>query len=383
MPYEIKLDNLPQGYVLEPVQKGSQNVQTTIAYRGFVSSEDGNLLVKYLEGISDGFFSKLSERKPGLESTIDNLLIIVRKDMTATIYINEIPFVLVGRSRKGMKTGDPVMAADIVDVQKLKLNGIEIPQDAGVVLIISSGWRKGLFFDYGPILSIDSHPREYDHEMLFGQFWTYLTFQDRLKITDQQWEELFKQKWFPFNAISAQLLQSLLTCAAQGWDIGQHADDLEKEALSICRSIKEKIANNPYFENHRQVFLKAIEHFENKDYLSSTLILYPRIEGVLRAKHIDVGMGAKPDVQHLVTSAVQDPSKLMHSDSLLMPEKFSKFLEEIFYKNFDSSNVKDVSRHSLSHGVAPEKELLDKKAAILGIFVLDQLSYFMYVLKKN
>jgi hypothetical protein len=51
--------------------------------------------------------------------------------------------------------GDPVYHDDIADIVAAELldregQPIAIPSDCGVTLILSQGWRKGLYFDYSP-----------------------------------------------------------------------------------------------------------------------------------------------------------------------------------------------------------------------------------------
>lgn len=41
-----------------------------------------------------------------------------------------------------------VIMDDIVDITSAEL-GVEVPPDAGVVIVFSWGWRKGLFYDFG------------------------------------------------------------------------------------------------------------------------------------------------------------------------------------------------------------------------------------------
>lgn len=60
--------------------------------------------------------------------------------------------------------------------------------------------------------------------------------------------------------------------------------------------------------------------------------------------------------------------------SLLLPDRFKEFLETVYFAPFDPTNVTDVSRHSVSHGVAPE-EKLDLKSATIALLVIEQLLF--------
>ena len=41
---------------------------------------------------------------------------------------------------------------DIADVASLNL-GVEVPRDAGVIVVRSAGWKRALYFDLGPLAS--------------------------------------------------------------------------------------------------------------------------------------------------------------------------------------------------------------------------------------
>jgi len=69
MRFEIKFDELPAGYSVSAARSG-ENVQ--VRMRDFVSSEDGDKLVSYLEGVSDSILSRLPVFV--MPSSIDHLL---------------------------------------------------------------------------------------------------------------------------------------------------------------------------------------------------------------------------------------------------------------------------------------------------------------------
>ncbi|WP_437587809.1 hypothetical protein [Sorangium sp. So ce1000] len=371
MPYEIKLDLLPVGFstatAIEPLGDHSVEVQLS----GFVSSEDGEQFVTMLESLSD--MLKLSSM-PIQESMIDHLVAVIRPDCTATVYINEIGIVTTCQAKEEIQGGQPVRLNQIADISRLRLPGVEVPQDAGLIVVISFRWRKGMFFDCTPLA--DKRHREYDIERLLAKQWTYLVYQHRIRISDAQWEELFKQKWFPFNSLSDDLVRLMLTYAQRGASIDLLNSDVEKETRSRCSQLLSKVQKRSYFRDHAGVIAKAIEHFEAGDYISCTCLLYPRIEGVMRSYHAAIAAGEHITQKTLAKSAVADPHSRRHELSLLMPEKFRQFLEQVYFASFNPSNVTDVSRNTISHGVAPESAM-SLKAALLGILIVDQLAGLM------
>jgi hypothetical protein len=86
-----------------------------------------------------------------IPSQIDNLLLIIKPDLTAVAYINEIIETATVKAARAIKKGQNVFANDIKDIISIDL-GIEIPKDCALVIIRSFGWRKSLFYDFGPLL---------------------------------------------------------------------------------------------------------------------------------------------------------------------------------------------------------------------------------------
>jgi hypothetical protein len=238
VPYTIKLKELPCGYAATSARKGETvTVQTT----GFASSEDGDLFIRWLDGVSDGFLSKLPARIP--ESTIDNLFVILRADRTATIYVNEATLIYEAKVKRAIEAGERIMKDDIADIGKLKPKNVEMPPDAGLLVVLSAGWRKGLFFDYRALP--DGEPRSYDIEAKLGAVFAYLLFQDRLKITDEQWKELLRQRWYPFVSLSGALTESILSHVRERWEIDDLLDKVIREAKGRCAHLRANAARNP------------------------------------------------------------------------------------------------------------------------------------------
>jgi hypothetical protein len=59
---------------------------------------------------------------------------------------------------------------------------------------------------------------------------------------------------------------------------------------------------------------------------------------------------------------------------LLLPNRFSTFLREVFFEQFDPKNPENLSRNTVAHGVAQVVDF-NMKAATLGFLILEQLSY--------
>ena len=188
MPYSIQIQPLPAGFAVTSARKG-ENV--AICYREFTSSEDGDSFINRLEGIVDPILSKLDALSAIKPSTIDHLIAVIKSDGSAVVYVNELSFLGKVRVRRAVEKGDPVFEDDFIDIDSIRFPGLEIPTDAGVVVLLSKGWRKGLYFDFGPLIPHGSN-REHDLERVLGGVFSYLTFQHYFKISDDDWLRLLE-----------------------------------------------------------------------------------------------------------------------------------------------------------------------------------------------
>lgn len=55
---------------------------------------------------------------------------------------------------------------------------------------------------------------------------------------------------------------------------------------------------------------------------------------------------------------------------------FHKYLDEVYFRNFDPDNPTNISRNTIAHGVAKSQDF-SIKAATIGFLILDQLFYFI------
>ena len=150
MPYTIRFALLPMGHAAGAAKDGeSVSVQPT----DFTSTEDGQRFIKSLEAFPNDVLQLLSQQcgVAVSPSQVDNLLVIVNKDLTATVYLNEVRQVLRVRASRTINAGEPVAKNDIADIDRMELGDISIAPEAGVLFLFSVGWRKGLFYDFAPL----------------------------------------------------------------------------------------------------------------------------------------------------------------------------------------------------------------------------------------
>ncbi len=374
MPYEITSKDFPNGYAASSARKG-ENVSVIV--REFTSSEDGDIFISRLEGIPSSIINSLPQERGIKSSIVDHLLAIIRRDETATVYVNELDIrtriIIKGRD---IEAGQPVFSDDIADIQRLILHGITIPDDAGIVFLFSKGWRKGFYYDLKPLVGPDFSPRDYDLELLFGQYYAYLSFQHLFKLTEAGWDALIAQKWFPFISLKNRTIREIITYAKEGWNVDELTERISKELTDLLPSMLKKWERNNLFESHFMFFKQAAERYLTGDYISTASILYPRIEGLMRTYLSSINKNVKPSPKNLVTSVVDARADEMHNFSLLLPNNFRRYLEEVYFANFDPNNPNVLSRHSVAHGVAPANDY-SLKGATIGLLILDQLSFYL------
>jgi hypothetical protein len=374
MPFEITLNDLPAGYAASAGKKGEK---VSVITREFTSSEDGDIFISRLEGYPSQIINSIPSGSGVKSSTVDHLLAIIRRDKTATVYVNELSIVVKATIKgRDIEAGLFIYSDDIADIQKLEFHGITIPDDVGIIVLLSKGWRKGLYYDLKPLVPPDFSPRDYDLEMLCGQYYAYLSFQHLFKLTDAEWDALIAQKWFPFISLKHRTIQEIINYAKAGWNVDGLTEKIGEELTELLPAMLKKWERNNLFQSHLPIFKQAVERYLAGDYISTTSNLYPRIEGLMRTYLSSLSQNIRPSSKNLVASVVDAGSKQRHSFSLLLPNNFRRYLEDVYFANFDPNNPDVLSRHSVAHGVAPVDDY-SLKGATIGLLILDQLSFYL------
>ncbi len=368
MPFKIDLGGPPGGYVFTSARAGDD---CQVVHREFTSTEDGQHFIQRLEVHPSDILQRLpSQISP---SQVDHMLAICRRDGKADVYVNELDLRLRPRAARSLKAGEEVRKDDIADIESFEL-GVQIPDDAGFLFVFSIGWRKGLFFDFGPTLP-EPQLRQYDIAAVLGQMYGQVLFQERLSISDAEWDALFSTKWFPFVGLSNEKIDALISHIRSDWDPDENLDDIVAETKSRVPQMLESWRKHPSFLPHFDLLERAVERFQNDDPVSCTALLFPRIEGILRTHHSIFDAQQPPRPENLTELAVA--AKIENDKCLLLPRRFAAYLRDVYFANFDpdAENI-EVSRHSIAHGVAnPSK--FDYKSALIGILTAHQLFYFL------
>ena len=363
----------PAGYAAAP--KRATDTTAVVQFREFTSTEDGQHFIRRLEGIPSDILEKLPA--PASASQVDHLLALCRRDGTATVYPNELELRASVRWRgsRSVDAGEPVTREDFVDVERLEL-GVHIPKEVGALFIFSVGWRKGMFYDFGPVGSPSPHPREEDITVVLGRCFCHVLFQERFRISDSEWHDLFRAQWFPFAALRAATIDKLLSYVRSGWEPDELLDEILVEVKSDIPRMLQGWRNHSSFKPHLDILERAVEGFQNDDdYIGCTGLLYPRIEGILHT-HVDAETRRQTTQKKLVHAAVG--SKLGNEQSALLPHRFQDYLREVYFADFSPASEDDaeVSRNSVAHGTASASKF-NRKSAVIGILIVHQLFYFL------
>lgn len=366
MPFKINIGQPVVGYALSSARRG-ENVK--VVYREFTSTEDGQYFIERLESLPACFIDELPY--PVRRSQVDNLLAILRCDGKAVVYLNELNLDVLVRARGRVDQGQEVSKDNIADVERMVLS-VDIPDDAGFICLFSIGWRKGLFYDYGP-LHPDRGPRQYDPSVALGQAVSHVLFQERFKITNDEWESLFGQLWFPFVGLSNQTIAGLLNHVRSGWNCDDMLDDIAAEVKDSSPKMVQWWRTHPTLSKHIVFLERAVDRFLHDDFISCTSILFPRIEGIVRTYHADLSRAGNPGQKDIADLAVS--AKVANNRSLLLPFRFKAYLEDVYFANFNlPKDDVPLSRHSVGHGVAKPADF-NQKSAIIAILIVNQLFY--------
>lgn len=370
MAWEIEFDNMPIGYA---VTAGKSGDNVTVCGVEFTSTEDGQHFISRLEGFPDEVLKLVAQTsiKP---STVDHMLVIVRPDKTATAYINELEITGYMQAKKSVLAGEEIYCNDVADITEIRLSDIEIQDKHGFLFLFSIGWRQGLYFDFLPLSPHEDQSRSYCVSKRLARYYLYLMFQERFNISENAWDHMFCLGWFPFISLSNSSVMDIVKYAENSWNIDELILQISTEVSAGLPKWLEKWKNRPQFESHITFLETAIERFESEDYISTVSILYPRIEGIMRDEHLSSSSGEKATQVKLVESTLREVEPEKNPKMLLLPDKFKKYLDEIYFANFDPSDAKGASRNTISHGVANEQEF-SKKSACIAFLIIEQITY--------
>ena len=360
-------------------------------------TSDQPIFYKYMDEISKLFLHP-PEYKINI-SSINNFLIVIHKDLSADIYLNDYPIEIKCRSKRDILEGELISDNSIADIVELRFPGIDIKESDKVICCIKVGWKFGLYFNLirNPnLVQTEIGSSEFKEEPLersnivqmqtqLGQLYRYLVFQYVYQSLESEpiFNEIIADGWFPFVEILGDEYKRLFETYQN--DKFTYENDVRKLLDSFnemrIKSITDKWWENSFFQEKRELLQPGIDAFmrgTQSDYISCVKNLYPEIEGILRsmyrADHAEGAYRIEKVLAHLL-----EVGKLNVEDenSLLLPNEFLQYLKNSFFRDFDPANVTvDLSRHSVSHGAALETGYTAEKA-LQALLTLDQIYFYL------
>ncbi len=371
--YEIQLKERFAGYCVTSAKAGEE-VQVQVS--GITSTENGDIHLKYLEGIPQTVLSMVAPNM--LPCDIKSMVVVISKDLKAKVYINEfdIEGIALVKAKK-VEAGQAVTKDDLSGFERISLKGIEFPEDHAFFCVLSFQWDRVYVFDFSPLTGIDEII-EYDVEEVLGKYFSYLTFKTFHKISDVVLEALLKQNWFPFYALSISTIESIISYAKSGWEIDELLENIEKDTLMYIEERQEIWDQDQKFSAFNQFLMLAVARHREGDFVSSVSILYPKIEALIRHDFVKDNPGKQGRKSELLVQHVtQKTLKNIAALTTFIPEKFKRYLAECYFKEFSHDNFDNqISRHSVAHG-ASSIDKYNKKASLLGFLVYSQIVEYL------
>lgn len=374
------------GYALSSA-RGDKGEPCPIQARGMVTSEDGDLFLNLLDQFSRGFLARV----PGFdiaEHKVYAMVALLGLDGGCDIYVNDVSVSAQVVAAMDVKADSPASRDQIAEIVSMELEGIPVPPEKGVFVMIPFGWRRGILFDYRPMLPGGGPRRKGEFERDLAGLYQHLLFQDRHRHLSNPsvWRALRRSGWFPFLCLSDSLVEKLIQSALAGWDVDEHLDAVvdevrEKHAPAVLRLLE---GDGP-LAGHREYFRLAVGHFQSGDFISANAIFYTRIEGLLRDRYYTVSANStkKPSEGDLAAVVAGGVDQVAKADVELLPplapRRFTEFLRNTYFRNFSNSSGRSVvvSRHSVAYGVSTSDPVENKKAAVVAVLSLHQLAFLL------
>ena len=234
MVYDIDKDkdSMPTcGFAAESARTGGE---VKMIYRDFMTPLNQPLFYEILENLGSSYLP--DDMSPG---HIETMVGVVRRDGSATVYINEdVEVIMKMRAANSMEKGQGVTKSDIADIKELHTN-IAIPDDCGFFFIFHVVWMRCCYYDFSASipdifleknkLSESIRVRDYHIPEILGKCYRSVFFHKRLYHTSHEWDLMFKNGWFPFFGLSEDQLKKLKDFWQQEWKIDDIVSDIAKD----------------------------------------------------------------------------------------------------------------------------------------------------------
>jgi len=346
-----------------------------ILTRAFVCSDDPTFYL-YCDQISKMFLNRY------FIDAINHFLVVIHVDLSADVYVNHFPIQIKILAKRDTKAGEPIRYNDIADIAEIRFPGIDIKENDSVIFCFKKGWKFGLFFD---LCQMDRQSildvTRLHHDL--GSYYRYLTFQEVYSVLENEkvFKAMFLDGWFPFIQLLGGDFEELAKHYEHKLDFPRNVE------MFLSRFGKDRISafvnrwwGNQIFESKRKILEAGIDAYlleTHAGYITCVKTLYSEIEGIVRMRYV-AEKGKNPDFAQLLEYVKEKAQgKFGLRKSLGFSEEFYRYLKEIVFRNFDlKTGQVDLSRHTVSHGVAKQTEYTRNKA-MQAILILDQMYFYL------
>jgi len=339
-------------------------------------TSDQKEFYEYIEQISNTFLGKA---KVFADYTYQ-FLIVIHEDLSADLYVNDFPVVVIIRAKRDIKKGELISQNDIADIKSLNFPNIKIEKTDKIIFCFKVGWKFGLYFDLDRrhYLEINKMWQE------LGSLYRYLQFDYIYKILESKtkFNEMINDGWFPFIEIIGEDYKKIYKLYQNKFDFNNRMkkiiDSFDKNRIE---RIKSKWWKNKIFKDKQPLIEAGIEaYLQNVEsgFINCIKNLSSEIEGIIRINYLNETGRGKASFSELINYLInKGKAKSGSNYSLFLPIPFLKYLKNVFFANFDlkKGNVK-LSRHSSSHGVAKPEDY-KKMKALQTILILDQIYFYL------
>jgi len=346
-----------------------------ILTRAFACSDDPAFYL-YCDQISKMFLNRY------FIDAINHYLVLIHIDLSADVYVNNFPIQVKMLPKRTVKAGEPVSQNDIANITELRFLGIDIKEDDCVIFCFKKGWKFGLFFDFcqadrNTILNV----KRLSHDL--GSYYRYLTFQEVYSVLENEivFEAMFSDGWFPFIQLLGSCFQELSRYytdkSSLSSNIEAFINKFDKEHIYLFVN---RWWSSQLFKGKQTILEAGIDAFisvTKSGYINCVKTLYSEIEGIVRISYVRE-KGKDPNFKELIKYVEEKASgKFGAQGTLGFSDVFYRYLKEVVFKNFDlSTGEVDLSRHTVSHGVADQTDYTKIKA-FQAILILDQMYFYL------
>ncbi|MCA3991401.1 hypothetical protein [Vibrio vulnificus] len=373
--YQIKLNEILAGYSLSTSQGGEL---VSVQYRGFVLQSEGREFIRKAEGVVNRILGKLPVSIS--PNDVKTLVVIINKNLEADVYINECDVIADAVISKSVNKGDPVTKNDLYHIHSVNLSDIKFPSDCSYIILLTNGWDRVFYYDFGPTIGSDEKKLiDYDVNRFLGLGLSASLFFEMFDLSSKEWEKIINTGWFPFSYLTYEQQENLINHIKYDWDMRSIIEGINDTFIGGKDEWLEALNANEAIRKHLNLVSKALTHHMNGDYESAIHLLYPRLEALLREDFISKNPGMQGRKQQILANHIgTNVSGYSHHLSRYFPEKFSEYILESYFKDFDPDVESDfVSRNSLSHGSVGDSALT-LSSSIVGFLILDQIHRYTH-----